>query len=196
MTSSGKTTFMRRLLEHKDEMFVPNIERVIYFYGQFQNEFNEIEKNMPFIEFEQGLPDHDKIIELSDPNKPTMFIIDDLMSDCVDNKVIEKLFTRISHHRKITVCYLSQNLYNQGKCARNINLNTQYMVLMRNPRDINQIKVLSNQTGFGKLLVNAYNDVHSEPFKYLVVDLSPYTEDKYRIRTNIFPKEDTIIYTK
>lgn len=196
MTSSGKTTFMRRLLEHKNDMFLPKLERVIYFYGQFQNEFNDMEKHMPFLEFEQGLPNHDRIIELSDPNKHTLFILDDLMSDCVDNKDIGHLFTRTSHHRKITVCLLSQNLYCQGKLARNINLNTQYMVLMRNPRDINQIKVLSNQTGFGKLLVDAYNDVHSEPFRYLVLDLSPYTEDKYRVRSNIFPTEDTIIYTK
>lgn len=194
ITNSGKTTFVKRLLENKNDMFDPKPLNVTYFYGQFQNTFNEMEQDMPFIQFEQGLPDQDKIIELSNPDTHSLFIIDDLMSDVVNNKEIENLFTKYSHHRNISVCYLTQNLYCQGKCARNINLNTQYMVLMRNPRDVNQIKLLSKQLGVGDLLVKAYNDVHTKPFQYLLVDLSAHTDDKYRIRTNIFPHEDPIIY--
>lgn len=77
ITNSGKTTFVKRLLENKNDMFDPKPLNVTYFYGQFQNTFNEMEQDMPFIQFEQGLPDQDKIIELSNPDTHSLFIIDD-----------------------------------------------------------------------------------------------------------------------
>ena len=109
---------------------------------------------------------------------------------------MEKLFTQCSRHRKMTVIYINQNMYCQGKHARTINLNTHYMILMKNPRDASQIRCLGKQVFPGKsqALVEAYNDVMSEPFGYLVLDLAPHTEEKYRIRTGIFPEEVCTVY--
>ena len=176
-------------------MFMPEPDKVLYCYGQFQSMFEDIEREMPFVEFCQGLPTADKINDFSNPKIHRLVIVDDLMNSIVNDKNMEHLFTRGSHHLNLSVIYLNQNMFCQGKCARNINLNTCVLFLMRNPRDTNQIKILANQIGFGNILVDAFRDVHTKPFSYLVVDLSPYTEDKYRIRTNIFPGEDTIIYT-
>ena len=84
-------------------------------------------------------------------------------------------------------------MYCQGKCARTMSLNTHYMILLRNPRDVSQVTVLAKQTGLGQTLVDAYQDALSKPYGYLVVDLSPHSSN-FKLKTDIFPDEYTIVY--
>ena len=65
---------------------------------------------------------------------------------------------------------------------------------MRSPRGMSQVRVLGQQIGQMKCLFEAYKDATSESFSYLVVDLSPKSDDNYRFRTKIFTGEDTIFY--
>jgi hypothetical protein len=66
------------------------------------------------------------------------------------------------------------------------------MVLFKNPRDLTQVTVLSRQMfpGCGKFLVEAFRDATKEPYRYLLNDLKPETDDRYRIRTKIFPSDE------
>ena len=50
--------------------------------------------------------------------------------------------------------------------------------------------------GQSNTLVEAYEDATAGRYGYLVLDLTPMGEDKYRMRTNVFPGEDPIIYTR
>ena len=102
---------------------------------------------------------------------------------------VTKIFTKISHHRSVSVLYLSQNLFFSGKQNRTISLNTHYMVLFRNPRDASQISVLGKQMypNKSKILVEAFRDATSSPYGYLLMDMRPDLEDKFRLRTGIFP---------
>ena len=93
-----------------------------------------------------------------------------------------------SHHRNLTVLFLNQNVFTQGKNARNIGLNAHHMILFKNQRDFQQIKSLGRQLGLGKCLEEAYADALSERYGYLVVDMSPHNEDAHRLRTKIFSK--------
>jgi hypothetical protein len=68
---------------------------------------------------------------------------------------------------------------------RSIALNTQYIVLFRNSRDNNQIKLLARQTSIDHLF-KAYQRVTSEPFQPLLIDLHPLTDDKIRLRSHLF----------
>jgi len=45
------------------------------------------------------------------------------------------MFTKISHHRNVSVVYLTQNVFDKNKYARTISLNAHYLVLIKNPRD-------------------------------------------------------------
>jgi hypothetical protein len=40
---------------------------------------------------------------------------------------------------------ITQNVFNRNKYYRTINLNTHYMVLFKNPRDMSQIMALAHQ---------------------------------------------------
>jgi hypothetical protein len=69
------------------------------------------------------------------------------------------------------------------------------LILMKNARDASQIWMLSRQLypGSSSLLVEAYRDATKHPFGFLVVDTSPRGDDRYRLRTNIFPGEEPLV---
>ena len=53
-------------------------------------------------------------------------MLDDKMIDARKDKRIVNLCTRGSHHLNLTVIYMEQNLFNQGKDIRSISLNSHY----------------------------------------------------------------------
>jgi hypothetical protein len=128
-TGSGKTVFTFKLISEAQRMITPPPEKFIYCYGEFREIFN----NYQVVEFAEGLPD----ISQFDGSHRTLLIIDDLLSET--NHSVEKMFTKKSHHCNIYVLYLSQNLFYKGKHNRTISLNTHYMVLFKNPRDLTQV---------------------------------------------------------
>ena len=113
-TKSGKTQWVKKLLEQQSGMFVENVpEKVLYCYGVDQPAFDDMRKTIPNIEFQQGLPDEDKVEEVL--SRHTVIVLDDLMSDVLVNPRIEKLFTLGCHHKNLSVIYITQNLFAQGK---------------------------------------------------------------------------------
>jgi hypothetical protein len=142
------------------------------------------------VEFHEGLPTAD----MFDGCKPTLLIIDDLMSET--NEVVTKLFTKLSHHRGVSVIYLTQNLFSNNKHNRTISLNTHYMVLFKNVRDTTQIQTLARQMFPGKsdYMMAVYQDATSVPHGYLLIDLTQNMQDVNRLRTEIFPGEREVVY--
>jgi hypothetical protein len=159
--------------------------------------FDQMERELPFIKFHQGLPSEEELTQLAHEGDCNLVILDDLMDSVTSSGEMEKLFVKGMHHRHLSVLYLNQNLYCKGKYSRTINFNTHIYVLMKNPRDVSQLQCLARQAFLGKsaFLMEAFKDATSSPYGYLVLDFSPtVTEDAYRVRTKIFPDEDTIVY--
>ena len=114
------------------------------------------------------------------------------------NDDVANLFTKGSHHRNVSVMFLTENLFYKNRRMRTISLNAHYMVLSKNPRDAGQFSVLARQmypSGF-KFAEEAYQDATERPFGYLFVDLKPQQDERYRLRTNIFPGEEQHVYVK
>ena len=53
--------------------------------------------------------------------------------------------------------------------------------------------LLGRQLGIGNTLRDAYNDATNKSFGYLIVDLSPKSDEKYKLRTNVFPDEAPLV---
>ena len=164
----------------------PPPKKILWCYGVYQNMF----RTMPEIEFHEGLPDLNRF----DGSIRTLLILDDLMSD-TDSRVSD-LFTKISHHSSVSVIFITQNLFFANKVSRTIALNAQYLVLFQNPRDASQITHLARQMfpGHSGLLTQAFRDATSQPYSYLLIDLKPDTDEKHRLRANIFPGETNFVY--
>jgi len=112
------------------------------------------------------------------------------------SQLVAKMFTKISHHRNVSVVYLTQNVYDKNKYARTISLNAHYLVLFKNPRDASQFATLSRQMypNTSKFAIEAYKDATSAPYGYLLIDLKPEQDERYRLRTNVFPGENQYVY--
>ena len=97
---------------------------------------------------------------------------------------VTKIFTKISHHKSVSVLYLTQNLFFQGKENRTISLNTHYMVLFKNPRDASQVAVLGKQMypNKSKILVEAFRDATGIPYCYLLVDMQTDLDEQFRLQ--------------
>ena len=142
---SGKLFWTYRLLREKDDMFCSPPEKVLYYYGIYQPLFQEMEKELPFVIFHQGLPNEDMLQKLATPSTCNLLILDDLMNNVISSVEMENLFVKGVHHLHLSVLYINQNVYCKGKHSRTINLNTHIYVLMKNPRDVSQLQCLARQ---------------------------------------------------
>jgi len=187
-TMSGKSTLTKQLIENASKMFNPPPERIVYCYSVWQKQFLSI-KNCEFV---LGL---EKVLDESffNPNVANLVVLDDLMDAVCENKRAASLFTQGIHHKNLSVIFLAQNLYKQGKAMRDIVLNTQYMILFKSVRDVQQIKYLAKQLGLSHLL-EAYKKAIKQSYGYLVINLRPETPDILRLQSHL--SEHRRVYVK
>lgn len=184
-TMTGKSHFVSRLIEDKHNSINPSPIKVVWSYKTWQPLYTRLSKllNVTFI---QGME-----INFTDNKIPTLVVIDDQMND-VNDQVVD-WFTRGCHHDNISLIFITQNLFFPDKRFRTASLNTQYLLIFRNPRDNYQIRHLARQMFPGKRsqsMIAAFEDATVQsPYGYLLVDLKPSTPDTLRLRTNILSSE-------
>jgi len=195
-TMSGKTTLTYDILKRASGMFEIPPQKIIYAFGEYQPLFSEMEQTIPGLILHQGLPDREQVEDWSKDSPHTVLILDDLLNSVTKSEDALFLFCVTAHHRRVSVLFLTQNLYMPGKYARTISLNCHYVLLFRNVRDARQVVTFGSQVFPGKVAYfkDAYDKATSVPYGYLLVDMSPASPDKYRLRTLILPGQDTIVY--
>ena len=196
-TGSGKTYWTYRFLQNSKDMIQGKpVRKVMYCYGVFQPLFDDMVKTIPNFELHQGLPNSEVIQEFTRDGEHNLIILDDLMHQVTHSPDMVLLFTQGCHHRNLSVIFIVQNIFQSGKYARDIALNTNYIIIFRNLRDASQISHLARQLYPGKssTFINAYKDCTRLSYSYIIVDLSPHSDDKLRLRTHVFPDEYPIIY--
>ena len=131
-TGSEKTRFVFQLLKTVKDMYVedPPYE-IMYCFGIHQQLFEEMEKTIPNITFHQGLPSPEVIDEFTADRRHRLIVLDDLMHRVVQNVNMELLFTQGCHHRRLSVVFVTQNIFPRGTKSRTIALNTTYLVMMK-----------------------------------------------------------------
>ena len=188
-SGSGKSMFIKRLLDNANVMMNPPPDRILYCYSEWQDMFGEM-KN---VEFYQGLSEN--LIKRENLHGHTVLVVDDL-ADEADEKLLEKIFTKYSHHRFISIILVLHSLFYPGlRNMRLISLNTQYLVIFKSARDQNSISIVARQM-FGqdyKYVLQAYEDATKQKFGYLLID-SKVSDGLIRLRSKIFPGEVTICY--
>lgn len=187
-TSCGKSYFVRDLIKYKREMFSTVPDKIVWFYGIYQPMYDEISG----VNFIEGLPSHYQDYL----GTSTLFIIDDLMSECGSDKRLTNLFSRGSHHLNISIIFITQNFFHKGKEMRDITLNAHYLLLCKNRRDMSQITHLGKQIfpRNVKFFQEVYDDATRKPYSYLFVDLKSETPEHMRLRTQILPHQTQYVY--
>ena len=195
-TGVGKTRWVYKLLTNN--LFSQKPHSVLYCYGTYQSLYDKFQKTLPNITFEQGIPSPETIERLND-EKFHVIVLDDLMEEVIQKgPEVMNLFTKLCHHYNITAIFVTQNVFAQGKYARSIALNTHYLVLFENKRDESQMSYLARQLSPNKIdyFLEAYDDAVEKHHGYLLVDCEPQSPRELKLRTNIFPSEDLVVYFK
>lgn len=109
-TQCGKTTFVRNLIDECQTLIHPKPDLITYCYSRFQDGYNNFSKDTQIV-FKEGFPNIDDF----DSTKVNLLIIDDLMEQCEKDKSILNLFTVDSHHKNISVIFISQNIFSKEK---------------------------------------------------------------------------------
>ena len=183
---SGKTYFVTKLLSNQELLIDKPFNKVIWVYKSYQNDVYMKLSKIEHLEvvFLDDIPNFDEMgMQIN-----TVVVLDDLLQEGSDNSQVCSLFTR-GRHLNFSVIFSSQNLYHQGKHSRDISLNTDYLILYKNPRDATQIRTLGQQMypQSKHFLSWAYNDaVNKEQYGHLVLDLKPYTDNSMRVLAKIF----------
>ena len=191
-TQSGKSTIIRKIIEYNQTMITPKPTKIWYCYSTWQKDFQQLKLINPAIQFNEGVMDFDVI----DPNEVNMVILDDLMANCTNNETVLNLFVNDSHHRNISVFFITQNLFNQGKHCRTISLNSHYIIILNNPRDRSQISNLGRQMypKNSKFINEVYEDATNAKYGYLFIDLKQSTDNRLRLQTGVLPGQQRIVY--
>ena len=190
-TSTGKTNFIFRLLNQKDELIEPSIEQVLYLYGEWQPIF---EKHKNKFIFSRDL----NLLNMN-PKKRTLLVIDDLLQKLSGSDDLLELFTQRSHHRGVSVILVSQNIFSHSKIFRTVKLNCTNYYLTRHNSDLNQLNYFARQiepNGETARFTDAYNmATKNKQYGGLFISIDPKTPDifKYIIFENEHLNQPTII---
>jgi len=215
-SQSGKSSFVGRLIKDYKHILEKPIDSVIWFspHGNLPTNLTkppipiEIHKTMPYswgtnrikkkqVEEEDEGDDEKEKQEfiLPDGNKDgkhRLVVLDDFGDEAKNSDAITALYTRGSHHLGISVIQILQNVFWRGPAARTRSLNVHYMVLMRQTRDLQQIRTLAGQlthNSTGKRgFLKAYTDAtqNGGPYSYLLLSFHPRDSSQLMLRTNIF----------
>ena len=107
---SPKTEWVKRLLEHKDNMMSPIKKKVLLCYKYWQPSYTEMLKIMLDITFHEGMPNDLFQSKKLNPNVPSLIVFDDLMRTVMNDHTAADLFTEGAHYRNISIIFLIQNL--------------------------------------------------------------------------------------
>ena len=104
-------------------------------------------------------------------------MLDDLLEERANEKPVLDLFSKQSHHRNISVIFLCQDLFRPNKFAKTISRNAHYIVALQAfPSDWSHV-------------MNIVRECTQRPFGYLMLDLHPASDDRYRLFTNVLPEK-------
>lgn len=188
-TMSGKTyAIVEKLISEAAETFDPPPKSIIYAYGQRGKHVVRIMRLGATVT--EHAPGEDWLDKCE---KPALVIYDDLMSE-LSEKYLTDLFTKKVHHMNLAVVFVTQNLYE--KAMRVARMNSQYIFLTRAKAGGVNIRTLASQlfAGEAAFFKDAYKKAAYAPYKYLMIDLHPASHEALKLRTNIFPGEEHLLY--
>ena len=189
-SQTGKTIFIRRLLEHGKAIFSPLPGKVIWITGSTLSPADQELLDQKLIDkfIVRELPPEDEIYaEAENCSTGVLVIFDDFMGIVEKHSLLRDLFTK-GRHRNISTIFVTQNLFSKGPNFRTISINASYIAIFRSIRDKSSIFHFARQylPRNVEFIMNAYENAVQTPYGYLLFDLKIESHDSIRIRSNLF----------
>ena len=180
-TGSGKTQFVLDVIRQK--LIHPFPKNIYYMYKVkqgFMQSWNEMEETK--INFIKNLN-----FKKVDMTEPSLLIIDDLMLS-KDKETVE-MFILGSHHRQVSLFFITQGLFHNCDQFRLMSNNAHYYVIFNNKRNASQINHLARQVFIGKeqqRIINAYKRAGSKEYGFIVLSFAPEIPDELTVVTDFW----------
>lgn len=151
---------------------------------------------IPNLTLIENLPSQEFLEKTCDGKIHQILVLDDTMLDLKANyNFTVNLATRFARHRKLTIFAISQNFY---ELPRTFNLNSSYLLLTFQGRDLLSLTTLSHQIFPKKksILVKIWRDIEKDnpEWPYMLISCGNNVKKEHKITTQIFRNEDTISY--
>lgn len=193
-SSSGKTTLLKRIIDNSNVLYETKPHHVIFIFKHWQPLYQVIESENNNVTFINHIPEECELLDMVKGSSHSMLICDDMLSELNANSFALSLFTRLSHHYKISTIIMQQSNTMANKFNSSINKNSHYTILMRSSRDGNTLRSMGGQLNDYKKLLAAYKDATSQkPFSYILIDSHPKSNPKICYKTSIFPDDEVCI---
>lgn len=214
-TQSGKSSFVEKLLKnHKSYMGI-NLEYIFIFLGTSEEEntkLSSLKKHFPkkvqifnlrelFPEekmFKTDCPTFIKDLINTKQGANGCLIFDDLMKEMGNCDIALDLFTKYSSHKNISVFYITQNIFYQGKCASlgvTLFKNAHIIVLFMSYFDAATLshvarKIAPNKKNFKEML-----SYITQLYRYVVLRSGFKVPEALRVTSDYF-NEDPVVHYK
>ena len=178
---SGKTFFIKDLLKNVNIFSKQPPQITIMVYQIFQ----DVYRDMGVDYLIQDCPNiTDKIFEISN-GYPTLVIFDDFLKSGALADVAN-LFIVDGRHRNLSMVFIGQNLFVNDENFRLISQNSDYFVLFKNPRSVQQIRTLAAQMSPKMELMTHYSKATMDPFSYLFINLTQECKPPVKYLSHLF----------
>ena len=135
LTMAKKSTFVHNLFKEKSMFDKPPAAIYWYYVGESVDGL----QGRGYI-LSSGLPEDFLHIP-----RDSVVVLDHLMNEAKDHAGVTTLFTKLVHHRNLFVINITQNFFENSRDTRTRRLNTQYVVMFKNPSDVTQVHVIGRQ---------------------------------------------------
>jgi len=154
---------------------------------------DQIKLDIPDIIFTKNLND---IEGEAGENLNLLAVLDDMLLSYMQSpKLIQRFFLQTTHHKSCSLFFLTQNLsFEKGRL---VNINVDYIILIKWSRDCNMIKRFTKQANedHADELVKSYREVTDNgKYKHFLVSFHANECDKTRYRSLVFPNDDLVPY--
>ena len=181
----GKSFFIKQLLLNQDTLLTRKWDKIFY-VSRYRLEGLEQDLAYLPIEFVHGeIPSLQQLRARHAPGRQTCLVVDDMIESAAKSVDVKGVFTE-GRHIGYSIILSSQNLFQAGKYARPIRLNSTFVVLFKAAHDKRQIACffqgMEPADKKWKRLLEIYEDAVSAPYGYLFID---YRTETLRYRADI-----------
>ena len=139
-----------------------------------------------------------------------LILIDDVVQHQRKNDFISQLFTVHSHHSKVSVILIVQSLFTDSPLMRTLARNSDYLIIMQNVQAtatllslqklyfpsargyLTSAAQLAFQNGYRYQMT--FNLHKSSTCRYLIIDMRPLTDAKYRLKSGLLKNEVGVVF--
>ena len=180
-TGIGKTHFILNVI--RKELIHPFPTKLYYMYNveqEFMKTWNTTENHaMTFI---KGLD-----FAQMDTSEPSLLVVDDLVLST--DKAVAEMFILGSHHKQISVFFITQNLFPNCPIFRTMSANAHYYVIFQCQRHSAQVHRFARQIYIGndlKRITNAYKRASEKQRGFIVLSFAPLLPPELTVVTDWF----------